>query len=121
VDVPGQPLRGLIIPKLPFKVPSEPVTAARIEDIERHGGNSFVQYMLPHAAIRMKQGFGRLIRSREDHGVVLVLDSRIAKKSYGRYFVDSLPPAPLVKAPWKTVKEAILRFYGERMEARRAG
>ena len=91
---PGEPLRGLIIPKLPFKVPSEPVTAARIEDIERHGGNSFAQYMLPHAAIRMKQGFGRLIRSREDHGVVLVLDGRIVKKSYGRYFLDSLPPAP---------------------------
>jgi ATP-dependent DNA helicase DinG len=121
VDVPGQPLRGLIIPKLPFKVPSEPVTAARIEDIERAGGNSFVQYMLPHAAIRMKQGFGRLIRSREDHGVVLVLDGRIAKKSYGRYFVDSLPPAPMVKGPWKVVKEAMLRFYGERMEARRVG
>jgi ATP-dependent DNA helicase DinG len=121
VDVPGQPLRGLIIPKLPFKVPSEPVTAARIEAIEQMGGNSFVQYMLPHAAIRMKQGFGRLIRSRDDHGVVLVLDGRIAKKSYGRYFVDSLPPAPLVKGPWKVVKEAMLRFYGERMEARRAG
>ena len=121
VDVPGQPLRGLIIPKLPFKVPSEPVTAARIEDIERHGGNSFVQYMLPHAAIRMKQGFGRLVRSREDHGVVLVLDGRIARKSYGRYFLDSLPPAPVVRGPWKTVKEAMLRFYGERMEARRVG
>lgn len=121
VDVPGQPLRGLIIPKLPFKVPSEPVTAARIEDIEKHGGNSFLQYMLPHAAIRMKQGFGRLIRSRDDHGVVLVLDGRIAKKSYGRYFVDSLPPAPMVKGPWKVVKEAMLRFYGERMQARRAG
>jgi len=121
VDVPGQPLRGLIIPKLPFKVPSEPVTAARIEDIERAGGNSFVQYMLPHAAIRMKQGFGRLIRSRDDHGVVLVLDGRIAKKSYGRYFIDSLPPAPVVKGPWRVVKEAMLRFYGERMPARRAG
>jgi ATP-dependent DNA helicase DinG len=121
VDVPGQPLRGLIIPKLPFKVPSEPVTAARIEAIEQMGGNSFVQYMLPHAAIRMKQGFGRLIRSRDDYGVVLVLDGRIVKKTYGRYFVDSLPPAPLVKGPWKTVKEAMLRFYGERVEARRAG
>jgi ATP-dependent DNA helicase DinG len=121
VDVPGQPLRGLIIPKLPFKVPSEPVTAARIEAIEQMGGNSFAQYMLPHAAIRMKQGFGRLIRSRDDHGVVMVLDGRIVKKSYGRYFIDSLPPAPLVKGPWKVVKEAMLRFYGERMEARRAG
>jgi ATP-dependent DNA helicase DinG len=121
VDVPGHALRGLVIPKLPFKVPSEPVTAARIEAIEAAGGNSFVQYMLPTAAIRLKQGFGRLIRSRRDHGVVLVLDGRIAKKSYGRYFVDSLPPAPLLAAPWQTVKAEMLRFYGERGEARKAG
>lgn len=121
VDVPGDPLRGLIIPKLPFKVPSEPVTAARIEAIEAAGGNSFFSYMLPHAAIRMKQGFGRLIRSTADHGAVLVLDGRIVKKSYGRYFLESLPPAPVVKGPWKVVKEALLGFYGERMERRRAG
>jgi ATP-dependent DNA helicase DinG len=121
VDVPGQPLRGLVIPKLPFKVPSEPVTAARIEAIERAGGNSFFSYMLPHAAIRLKQGFGRLIRSREDHGVVLVLDGRIVRKSYGRYFLDSLPPAPLVKGPWQTVKAEMQRFYGERQERRAAG
>ena len=121
VDVPGQPLRGLVIPKLPFKVPSEPVTAARIEAIEAAGGNSFLTYMLPHAAIRLKQGFGRLIRSRADHGVVLVLDGRIVRKSYGRYFTDSLPPAPLVKGPWATVKEAMLGFYGERQGRRAAG
>lgn len=121
VDVPGHALRGLLIPKLPFKVPSEPVTAARIEAIEAAGGNSFLQYMLPSAAIRLKQGFGRLIRSRGDHGVVMLLDGRIARKSYGRYFVDSLPPAPLVKGPWKVVKEHMLRFYGERAEGRRAG
>jgi ATP-dependent DNA helicase DinG len=121
VDVPGQPLRGLVIPKLPFKVPSEPVTAARIEAIEQAGGNSFWSYMLPHAAIRLKQGFGRLIRSRDDHGVVLVLDGRIVRKSYGRYFLDSLPPAPLVKGPWAEVKDAMLRFYGERQQRRAAG
>jgi ATP-dependent DNA helicase DinG len=113
VDVPGNALRGLVIPRLPFKVPTEPVTAARIEAIEAAGGNSFLQYMLPHAAIRLKQGFGRLIRSRKDHGVVLVLDGRVARKSYGRYFTDSLPPVPLVKAPWREVKERMLRFYGE--------
>lgn len=121
VDVQGSALRGLVIPKLPFKVPSEPVTAARIEAIEAAGGNSFAQYMLPTAAIRMKQGFGRLIRSRADHGVVMLLDGRIAKKSYGRYFLDSLPDAPVVKAPWRDVKERMLRFYGERTAARRAG
>lgn len=121
VDVPGHPLRGLIIPKLPFKVPSEPVTAARVEAIEAAGLNSFIHYMLPHAAIRMKQGVGRLVRSKECHGVVLILDGRIAKKSYGRYFLDSLPPTPLVQAPWKVVKERMLAFYGERMAVRRAG
>jgi ATP-dependent DNA helicase DinG len=117
VDVPGQPLRGLVIPKLPFKVPSEPVTAARIEAIEQSGGNSFLTYMLPHAAIRLKQGFGRLVRSRDDFGAVLVLDGRIARKSYGRYFVDSLPPARYVKGPWQVVKQEMLRFYGERSGA----
>jgi ATP-dependent DNA helicase DinG len=121
VDVPGQPLRGLVIPRIPFKVPSEPVTEARIEAIEQAGGNSFLTYMLPHAAIRLKQGFGRLIRSRDDHGVVLVLDGRIVRKSYGRYLLDSLPPAPLVRGPWATVKDAMLRFYGDRLERRAAG
>ena len=121
VDVPGDALRGLVIPRLPFKVPGEPVTAARIEAIEQSGGNSFLTYMLPHAAIRLKQGFGRLIRSAEDHGVVLILDGRIARKSYGRYFVDSLPPAPLVKGPWAVVKAAMLRHYGDRQERRAAG
>ncbi|HEX8430635.1 MAG TPA: helicase C-terminal domain-containing protein, partial [Longimicrobium sp.] len=121
VDVPGSALRGLVIPKLPFKVPTEPVTAARIEAIERAGGNSFVQYMLPSAAIRLKQGFGRLIRSTGDHGVVLVLDGRMVKKSYGRYFIDSLPAAPLVRGPWREVKEAMLGFYGERLGLRAAG
>ncbi|HEX2094214.1 MAG TPA: helicase C-terminal domain-containing protein [Longimicrobiaceae bacterium] len=121
VDVPGHPLRGLVIPKLPFKVPTEPVTAARIEAIEAAGGNSFMQYMLPNAAIRLKQGFGRLIRSREDHGVVLVLDGRVAKKSYGRYFIDSLPEVPVRMGPWREVRDEMERFYGERGAARRAG
>ncbi len=121
VDVPGHPLRGLVIPKLPFKVPTEPVTAARIEAIEAAGGNSFMQYMLPNAAIRMKQGFGRLIRSREDHGVVLVLDGRVAKKSYGRYFLDSLPEVPVRMGPWRTVREEMVRFYQGRQGALRAG
>jgi ATP-dependent DNA helicase DinG len=121
VDVPGRPLRGLVIPKLPFKVPSEPVTAARIEAIEAAGGNSFLSYMLPSAAIRLKQGFGRLIRSQADHGVVLILDGRIAKKSYGRYFLDSLPPAPVVRGPWKQVQAAMIAFYTAQQPQRAAG
>ncbi|MGI9183292.1 MAG: helicase C-terminal domain-containing protein [Longimicrobiaceae bacterium] len=111
VDVPGRPLRGLIIPRLPFKVPTEPVTAARIEAIEAAGGNSFISYMLPHAAIRLKQGFGRLIRSRGDSGAVLILDGRIAKRSYGRYLLASLPDAPVHVAPWREVRESLVEFY----------
>ncbi len=121
VDVPGHPLRGLVIPRLPFKVPSEPVTAARIEAIEARGGNSFTGYMLPHAAIRLKQGFGRLIRSRADRGAVLVLDGRMARKSYGSYLIDSLPPAPRVVGPWRqAIRPALSDFYGA-VRIRQAG
>jgi ATP-dependent DNA helicase DinG len=68
--------------------------------------------MLPHAAIRLKQGFGRLIRSQSDHGAVLVLDPRLVRKSYGRYLLESLPPAPLVTGPWREVHAALRDFYG---------
>jgi ATP-dependent DNA helicase DinG len=112
VDVPGHPLRGLIIPRLPFKVPTEPVTAARIEAIEAAGGNAFTGFMLPHAAIRLKQGFGRLIRSRLDRGVVMILDGRIARKSYGRYLLASLPPASLSVVPWQEARGLMRDFYG---------
>ena len=111
VDVPGDPLRGLIITKLPFKVPTEPLTAARIEAIDNAGGNSFYDYMLPHAALRLKQGFGRLVRTRTDRGAIVVLDSRLFSKSYGRYFLDSLPPAPLITGTWSALREQIRRFH----------
>ena len=111
VDVPGDPLRGLIITKLPFKVPAEPLTAARIEAIDREGGNSFQDYMLPHAALRLKQGFGRLVRTRTDRGAVVILDPRLIAKSYGRFFLSSLPPAPLVTGPWIEVKEQLRIFH----------
>lgn len=97
VDVPGDPLRGLVIQKLPFPVPTDPVTEARLEVLEARGRNSFWDYMLPMAALRLKQGFGRLIRSREDRGVVAILDSRILTRRYGTYLRSSLPDAPLVK------------------------
>lgn len=111
VDVPGRPLRGLVIPKLPFKVPTEPITAARVEAIEAAGGNAFASYMLPHAALRLKQGFGRLIRTRADRGVVLLLDGRVVQKRYGRYLLESLPAAPLLAAPWREAYAEIRRFY----------
>ena len=111
VDVPGDPLRALVIQKLPFRVPTEPVTAARVEALEARGGNAFWGYMLPLAALRLKQGFGRLVRHREDRGAVVLLDDRILRKRYGRYLLDSLPGAPVVKGTWAEVERSVRRFY----------
>jgi ATP-dependent DNA helicase DinG len=111
VDVPGEPLRGLVIQKLPFRVPSEPITAARMEALQRRGLDPFQGFMLPHAALRLSQGFGRLIRSRADRGAVLILDDRILRKRYGRYLRESLPGAPLVKGPWVEVERRLREFY----------
>jgi ATP-dependent DNA helicase DinG len=91
VDVPGEQLSLVIIDKLPFAVPSDPVVEARIRRIREQGGNPFYDYQIPQAALALKQGFGRLIRSRSDRGVVALLDSRIRRKRYGQVFFDSLP------------------------------
>jgi ATP-dependent DNA helicase DinG len=82
-----------------------------MEALERVGVDPFQGFMLQHAALRLKQGFGRLIRSKSDRGVVLVLDDRIVKRRYGRYLLDSLPPAPLVKGAWTDVRRRIKAFY----------
>jgi ATP-dependent DNA helicase DinG len=111
VDVPGEPLRGLVIQKLPFRVPSEPITQARMEALEGRGENPFRSYLLPLAGLRLKQGFGRLIRSREDRGAILLLDDRILTRSYGRVLREALPPAPLVKGPWEEVRGRLREFY----------
>jgi ATP-dependent DNA helicase DinG len=111
VDVPGEPLRGLVIQRIPFRVPTEPVTAARVEALERRGGDAFHGYMLPLAALRLKQGFGRLIRSRDDRGAVVLLDDRIVRKRYGRYLRDSLPEVPVLKGPWEEVRGRLRAFY----------
>ena len=112
VDVPGDALRGLVIAKLPFRVPTEPVTAAQCEAIEARGGNSFAEYMLPHASLRLKQGFGRLIRSSTDRGVVVIADSRVVTKRYGAGLLAALPDAPRVIGKWKVLLERVKGFYG---------
>ena len=91
VDVQGDQLSCVIIDRLPFAVPSDPVVAARVKAIDAEGGNAFFQYQVPAAVITLKQGFGRLIRSLHDRGLLVLLDNRILKKQYGRTFVESLP------------------------------
>ena len=91
VDVQGEQLSCVIIDRLPFAVPSDPVVAARVKSIDAEGGNAFFQYQVPAAVITLKQGFGRLIRSLHDRGLLVLLDNRILKKQYGRVFIESLP------------------------------
>ena len=96
VDVPGEALSNVIIVKLPFSVPDKPLLEARLESIRQRGGNPFVEYQVPEAVLKLKQGFGRLIRSKEDSGIVVLLDPRVLSKPYGRTFLSSLPDCPRV-------------------------
>ncbi len=91
VDAPGTALEILILVKLPFAVPTEPLASARMEKLEKEGKNPFLSYSLPEAVIKFKQGFGRLIRKKDDYGLVIILDSRVLTQRYGRTFLDSLP------------------------------
>ncbi|HEX4073086.1 MAG TPA: helicase C-terminal domain-containing protein, partial [Planctomycetaceae bacterium] len=96
VDVPGDALQNVIITKLPFSVPDHPLLEARLEAIRERGGNPFIEYQVPEAVIKLKQGFGRLIRHKNDTGQVAILDPRIRTKPYGRQFLDSLPETTVV-------------------------
>ena len=96
IDVRGKALSNVIITKLPFSVPDHPVTEARIENIKRRGGDPFAEYSLPEAVLKFKQGFGRLIRSRKDTGIIAILDSRIINKFYGRTFLNSVPECDII-------------------------
>jgi ATP-dependent DNA helicase DinG len=95
VDVPGEALSCLIIDKLPFDSPGDPLVAGRIESVRARGGNPFMEYQLPSAIISLKQGLGRLIRNVSDQGILSILDVRMLTSRYGRFFFDSLPQIPL--------------------------
>jgi ATP-dependent DNA helicase DinG len=95
VDVAVEALSCVIIDKLPFASPADPITAARIESITARGGSAFAEYQVPLAILTLKQGLGRLLRHRQDRGVLAVLDPRLRTMGYGSRFLSSLPPAPV--------------------------
>ncbi|MCE5317050.1 MAG: DEAD/DEAH box helicase [Parachlamydia sp.] len=111
VDVVGEALRCVIIVKLPFRVPSEPIFQARSQAIEAKGGDPFMEYALPGAIVKFKQGFGRLIRNKRDRGCVVCLDNRLLTKGYGRLFLNSLPACQTVFAPAEEVQRQMIEFY----------
>jgi ATP-dependent DNA helicase DinG len=111
VDVAGHALRGLLIAKLPFRVPTEPLTAAHCEAIAERGGDPFAEYMVPHAALRLKQGFGRLIRSATDRGAIIIADPRVVTKAYGANLMRALPPARRILVHWNEVSRQLRDFY----------
>src|SRR5213082_576301 len=103
VDVSGEALSLVVIDKLPFASPGEPIVAARIERLRAEGQDAFYGYQLPQAALALKQGFGRLIRSSSDRGIVAVLDARMSRKGYGRVFIESLPRCRILRSPAEAV------------------
>ncbi|NIA13057.1 MAG: DEAD/DEAH box helicase [Nitrospiraceae bacterium] len=111
IDVAGEALQCVILPKLPFRVPTEPIQQARAEAVDAAGGNSFMRYTVPQAVIKFRQGFGRLIRRKTDRGAIVVLDQRIVTKRYGRVFLESLPRVQTVRGSREAVYEALSAFY----------
>src|SRR5207237_4153383 len=97
VDVPGDALSMVVIDKLPFASPSEPLVAARIDRLRAQGEDAFYGYQVPQAALALKQGFGRLIRSATDRGIVAVLDARLIRKGYGKVFIETLPRCRILR------------------------
>ena len=113
VDVPGKSLEILLLTKLPFDVPTEPVIQAKAELIAKQGGNPFMDYTVPEAVIKFRQGFGRLIRSQSDYGAIIILDTRVIKKLYGRIFLNSLPLKANVLPHENQVWEQLQSWFGE--------
>ena len=107
VDIQGEALSCVVIVKLPFAVPTDPIVQARSEYVTQNEGNAFMDYAVPQAVIKFKQGIGRLIRSHKDRGVVILIDERVFTKQYGKVFLKSLPPCDIIKAPRQKILEKI--------------
>jgi ATP-dependent DNA helicase DinG len=108
VDVRGEALSCVIIDKLPFASPADPILQARVEALRRRGGNPFRDFQLPQAVIALKQGAGRLIRDDGDRGVLVICDPRLYGRGYGRTFIDSLPPMPYTRG-----LDAVRTFFAD--------
>ncbi len=121
VDVQGRALELVVITRLPFRVPTEPILEARAETIAAEGGDPFMEYTVPQAVLKFKQGFGRLIRSRDDRGAVLIFDRRVLSKNYGRFFLDSLPKARITRGEGETVFREMERFFRDAGSVTAAG
>jgi ATP-dependent DNA helicase DinG len=111
IDVPGDALRLVIITKLPFSVPTEPIAMARHERLRLQGKNAFFELTLPQAILRLRQGYGRLIRRRSDRGAVVILDPRVETARYGKRFINSLPPARRLRAELGQLSDALGEFF----------
>lgn len=111
VDVAGEALRCVVIVKLPFQVPNEPIIQARMEAIKSSGGNPFLDFSIPNAIVKFKQGFGRLIRKKKDRGCIVCLDTRLLTKSYGKLFINSLPECQKLYSETKSIFPEIEEFY----------
>ena len=112
IDIKGDALSLVFITRLPFEVPSTPIEKSRYAIMENQGANSFFEYSLPKAVLRFRQGFGRLIRSKHDRGVIVVSDSRIAKKQYGKIFINSLPYITKEMVSADEIKDSVSDFFG---------
>ncbi|HPR17293.1 MAG TPA: helicase C-terminal domain-containing protein [Candidatus Cloacimonadota bacterium] len=113
IDVPGESLELLILHKLPFMVPSEPIVEAYLEKLDTEGKDSFMHYMLPNALLKYRQGFGRLIRNKTDRGVVLVLDNRILTKRYGQYFKDTVPSRTMITMSDMEIYDFLSKWFSK--------
>lgn len=111
VDVPGEALEMVVMVKLPFAVPSEPIIQAQVEQMEEAGRNSFMEFLVPEAVIKFRQGFGRLIRSGEDYGAVVVLDHRVISTRYGQLFLNSLPAEHQIFEDADHLVEGVTRWF----------
>jgi ATP-dependent DNA helicase DinG len=114
VDVTGPSLSNVVITRLPFDVPDDPIVQARMEAVELDGHSAFFEFMLPRAVLKLKQGFGRLVRSTSDWGVVVLLDSRLRSRSYGKKFIKSLPPATALTGTLEEICDQLADFFTQR-------